>query len=262
MKKTIFSILVLATLLAVPPQTSSASGPLLSGRLTSELGVVFTEPLDFSGGQQIIVNLDQLLDSGAVHLRLQGDYTLPGGNWALALDEAYLDYYAANFDLRLGKQRLNWGTALQINPTDVVNPVNIANPLGDKRAVVLLNLAYYLNDNWSISGAYAPFFTPAIAESPNPLIELIKPENSFENGEFALKLSAQGIQGMDASFSAYRGREKTPTPLLQPGQPSKAVFREITVFGADFATTLGDVGLWVEGSVSLPRNGEANFQGW
>jgi len=261
LKRQFLYILVLAAVLALLPQNAAASGPALTGQLLGELGIVLADPADFSGGQQLILNLDQFLDSGAVHLRFRGDYALPSGNWALVLDEAYLDYYAADFDLRLGKQRLNWGTALQINPTDVINPVNIADPLDDKLPVFLVNMDYYLNDVWSVSAAYAPFFTPAINESPNPLVELIKPENSFENGEFALKLSALGVRGIDLSFSVYRGREKTPTPIMQQGQPPQAIFRETTIFGADFAGALGDVGLWAEGSVGLPRAGETVLQG-
>ncbi len=252
----LFLIVSLVSLTSISVQAA----PQISGELLSKLGVVLEDSYNLSAGQEVILNLDESLSSGAVHLKFKGDYKLPEGEWALDLDEAYLDYYAPNFDFRLGKQRLNWGTALQLNPTDVINPSNINDPLGEKLPVYLLNLDYYLSDTWQVTGVYAPFFTPAIAESPNPMIQLVKPENTFKNGEFAIKLSAMALQGMDFSLSFYHGKEKTPTPIIKPGEAPKAIFRDVNKLGADYATTIGDVGLWAEGSVNLPKDGDKNFE--
>ena len=45
--------------------------------------------------------------------------------WDLILREAYVDLYeflSPNLDLRIGRQRIAWGTADKINPTDNINP--------------------------------------------------------------------------------------------------------------------------------------------
>lgn len=42
------------------------------------------------------------------------------------LNEAYVNYYGDKFDLRGGLQVISWGTAYKINPTDVINPFDLA----------------------------------------------------------------------------------------------------------------------------------------
>ncbi|MDQ7054066.1 MAG: hypothetical protein Q9P14_14720 [candidate division KSB1 bacterium] len=65
----------------------------------------------------------------------------------LSVWEAYIDVYGFvldNFDLRIGKQRLNWGTADRLNPTDNLNPDDFSD---------LVNFAEKV-PTWAVKGSY------------------------------------------------------------------------------------------------------------
>lgn len=245
---------------------SVQAAPELSGEFSNTLQLGAKDPYPLSGSQELKLTLEQFFGEGAVYLSLQGVYNWPkeanANQWSFGLDEAYLDYYGRDFDLRVGKQRINWGTALQVNPTSYLNPINVNNPLGPKLPVYAMNLDYYVDDNWKLTGVYLPFFVPALEAVPGqPQIEVLKPATTLKNGEVALKISAMGLRGADFSVSYFRGKEDLPTPILQPGQPPKAYFRDVQIFGADLATTVGEVGVWAELAYNLPKGGDAYYQG-
>lgn len=146
----------------------AVAAPLaLSGSLTADLAVGLEDPYYMNTGSELELNLDHQVGDAAFHVGMKGNYN---DCFQIDLDEAYFDYYAEQFDIRVGKQRLSWGTALQINPTDVINPVNIENPLGDKQALYAAAIDYYLGYNTKFSAVWVPIFTPAFAEIPHPLI--------------------------------------------------------------------------------------------
>ena len=52
--------------------------------------------------------------------------------WQMELKEAYINFYGFltdNLDLTVGKQRIAWGTADKLNPTDNLNPDDLSDPL-------------------------------------------------------------------------------------------------------------------------------------
>ncbi len=60
---------------------------------------------------------------GGLYVSLRGEYDLEAGAGRPAcLDEAYLDLYLDDTDVRLGQQLVNWGSAYGLNPTSYVNP--------------------------------------------------------------------------------------------------------------------------------------------
>lgn len=259
------STLLLVCGLMLSFQVAVLASPNLSGEFTSSLFVGFPAPSTLSGQQEVGLSLEKNLDKSRVFLKVQGKHTWPeqagDKGWYLGLDEAYLDYYGDHFDLRIGKQRFNWGTALQVNPTDVLNPIQISNPLGEKLPVYGVNLDYYLGDTFKVTGVYVPFFKAALEAIPGqPQIEVIKPTPSFENSEYALKVSVMGLQGVDFSLSYFRGKEDLPSLFIHQGQP-KAHYRDVQIVGFDVATTFGGVGVWGEGAYSIPAQGDAYFQG-
>lgn len=65
-----------------------------------------------------------------------------------SVDEAYIsikNFLLSGFDLQAGKQRISWGKADKINPTDVLNPVDLSmiTDLAKKIPTLALNLKYY-----------------------------------------------------------------------------------------------------------------------
>jgi len=82
------------------------------------------------------------------------------------LDEAYINVTGLGFenlDVKLGKQRIQWGTGDQFNPTDNLNPDDMWDPLlfGKKIPTSALQLNYYLGPV-TITGVLLPLFTPAL----------------------------------------------------------------------------------------------------
>ena len=265
MKKHTIAFLVCTLMLGLNLSPIEAS-PDIHGDFFSQLQVGLEDPYGISGQQELNLTLEQRFESSAFYAGIKGVHKWPkaGGNqqWFLDLDEAYVDYYGKDLDIRFGRQRISWGTAMQINPTSVTNPMDITNPLGDKLPVYALNLDYYLNDMFKVTGVYVPFFKPALEAIPgNPLIGIIKPETSLENGEYAMKLSAMGLGGVDLSLSYFTGKEDLPTPVMEPGTSPYAIYRDVQIIGADFASTLGQVGVWAEGALSIPKDGQTYYQG-
>jgi len=87
--------------------------------------------------------------------------------YELSLWEAYADLYSFIFDkldLRIGKQRIAWGTADKLNPTDNLNPDDFSGPLnfGEKVPTEAVNATYYLSDEYSLQAIWLPSFKPIL----------------------------------------------------------------------------------------------------
>ncbi|MBE0432683.1 hypothetical protein IBX73_04350 [candidate division WOR-3 bacterium] len=87
----------------------------------------------------------------------------------LDLREAYIDLYSfvlPNFDLRIGRQRIAWGTGDKINPTDNLNPYDLEDlwDFGRHLGSDGMLASLYLGD-YAVTTAILPFFTPAVLPS-------------------------------------------------------------------------------------------------
>ena len=84
----------------------------------------------------------------------------------LYFKEAYLDVYGflcKDLDVRIGRQRITWGTADKLNPTDNLNPDDLEDmwDFGRHLSSDGLKATYYLGD-YELSAVYIPKFTPAV----------------------------------------------------------------------------------------------------
>lgn len=84
----------------------------------------------------------------------------------LQIREAYIDLYgflAKNLDLRIGRQRIAWGTADRLSPTDNVNPWEMEDfwDFGRHTPTNSLLAKYYLG-NFTIQAIFTPQFTSSI----------------------------------------------------------------------------------------------------
>lgn len=70
------------------------------------------------------------------------------------LKEAYFDYYMENTDLRVGKQIVDWGSAYELNPTNVINPRDFTaeDPTNAQLGVVSIKADYYFDYKTSLTG--------------------------------------------------------------------------------------------------------------
>jgi len=70
------------------------------------------------------------------------------------IDRAYLDYNKGNLNIKLGRQRINWGINLAWNPNDLFNAYNFANfDYQERPGADALRVQYYTNGMNSIEFA-------------------------------------------------------------------------------------------------------------
>ncbi len=204
--------------------------------------------------------------------------------WTLELREAYIELFSFLFDdldLKIGKQRISWGTADIMNPTDNLNPEDLEDPLNfrEKLGVNSLKLTYYPGD-FTITAVVIPVFVPAVfpagffeIQDPsqfqlpqglsigNMTDEINLPSERIRNSIGAVKI-ARNILGFDMSVSYYKGRYDIPILNridLSPVNATKVdvgvslKYPKMQVVGFDLAGAIGDVGIWAEFGLFIPE---------
>ncbi|HUI90944.1 MAG TPA: DUF1302 family protein [Chitinivibrionales bacterium] len=84
----------------------------------------------------------------------------------ISLREGYVDLYGLglkDLDVTVGRQRIAWGTADKINPTDVINPYDLEDiwDFGRHLGSDGIKAVYYIG-NFSITGVFVPLFKPDV----------------------------------------------------------------------------------------------------
>jgi len=206
--------------------------------------------------------------------------------WGLEFREAYIDIYGfltPNLDIRIGRQRIAWGTADKLNPTDNLNPDDLEDifDFGKHLGSNALMATYYLGD-YSLYGIFIPVFTPATMPfgdwadafvpplSLPPGMQLASfqdhvnlPEDKLsETSSFGFKVAGNWFN-YDWSLSYYYGRDDLPliSSVTLTGSDSTGflnadvgmMYPRIQVIGADVAGSIGNVGVWAEGALVLPE---------
>jgi len=197
------------------------------------------DPVDYSGVNQAqtsaYLQLDYKINSDwkmrvsgdtfydAIYdIRTENNYnqeTLDAYRTQLRFDDVYVQgRLSSDVDLKVGRQIVVWGKSDSIRITDVINPLDNRLPgmtdIEDLRlSTTMAKFDYYLGD-WNFSAmaiAESRIFLEAAPRSeyfpvdsifpiaPSPFIELIQPENSWDNMQYAL--AANGVfSGWDLSF--------------------------------------------------------------
>jgi hypothetical protein len=206
----------------------------------------------------------------------------------LEVREAYVQLFGfltKNLDIKIGRQRITWGTADKLNPTDNLNPYDLEDVLdfGRHRGSDAISFDYYFNSEFSLQGAIIPFFQPAnmpvgiFATALTPSMEMpqgltlmgfsdqvnMPKYNLAESTTAGLKLKGFAA-GFDFSLSYVWGRDGMPmatdntfTPVDTMGGMSihsNLAFTRTHIFGADMAGSIGGVGVWAEAAAFLPEN--------
>ncbi len=205
----------------------------------------------------------------------------------LQVREAYVQLFGfltKNLDVKIGKQRIAWGTADKLNPTDNLNPYDVEDVLdfGRHRGSIALNLEYYFGNDFSVQAVYIPIFqpanlpvgiwtdalTPTITLPPPFVLEgyedevIMPPFNLGESATAGAKFKGFA-GGVDFSVSYVWNRDGFPiniyntiTPGDTPGSVqinARTSFFRQHIFGADMATSIGGIGLWAEAAAFLPE---------
>ena len=190
----------------------------------------------------------------------------------LSIWEAYVDVFgflSQNFDLRIGKQRLAWGTADKLNPTDNLNPDDFSDLVNfaEKIPTWAISGNYYLGD-LTLTGVWLPALTPILlprrgaelflgSQASGYEDTLALPAPQLDGSMFAFKISGN-LGRWDYSLSYFNGYDDIPIlskVKIKSLTSSKLYlkFPKMQVIGADFATELFGVGLWGEGALFLPQ---------
>lgn len=206
----------------------------------------------------------------------------------LEIREAYVQlngFLTKNLDLSIGRQRIVWGTADKLNPTDNLNPYDLEDILdfGRHRGSDAINLNYYFNYDFSLQGVFVPFFQPAnmpigiFANALNPTMEmpsgmvlksfsdtLMMPKyNLGESSTAGLRFKGFA-KGVDFSLSYVWGYDGLPFSTRNTFIPvditggtsihSQLSFARTHIIGADLATSIAGVGFWAEAAAFIPDN--------
>ncbi|MBN2361533.1 MAG: hypothetical protein JXR83_18925 [Deltaproteobacteria bacterium] len=209
----------------------------------------------------------------------------------LLLWEASVDVYDVirdRLDLRLGKQRVAWGTADRFNPTDNLNPDDLSDFLafGAKLPTWALRADLIILEGYlKLTAVWLPGPVPALlprfgelplggstADSVGELapsdiatavgtVGLGLPRADLAHSMQALKLAGSAL-GVDWSLSYFHGYDDIPIEkdvvirVVSPVEiaiDATAVLPETHVAGADLAGELFSVGWWVEAAVFFPQ---------
>jgi hypothetical protein len=200
--------------------------------------------------------------------------------------EAFVDLYGFlfnNLDIRIGRQRIAWGTADKLNPTDNLNPDDLEDiwDFGRHLGSDALKASYYLK-GYTFSLIYIPIFTPAVlprgdlASALSPPMELpsgltlrksndtiIMPKNNLKEDSITGVKISKNFFGYDFSLSYVHGRDDLPlarkvtfTPTSTPSEvdiASELIYPRMHIAGIDMAGAISDVGVWAEAAVFFPE---------
>lgn len=202
------------------------------------------------------------------------------------LREAYFDMYGFilnNVDMRIGKQRIAWGTADRFNPTDNLNPPDLEDiwDFGRHLSSLGVKSSIYVGD-YTITSVYIPIFTPALLPfgewSSMLMPSLILPpgvnlrsysdsvmlpgRNIKENARLGFKI-AKDLFGYDFSLSYVYGRDGIPIlekvtllPAVNPGYvdvKAKLCYPRMNIIGWDMSGTIKNMGIWAEAALFFPE---------
>ncbi len=202
--------------------------------------------------------------------------------------EAYVQLFGVlskNLDIKIGRQRIVWGTADKLNPTDNLNPYDMEDVLdfGRHRGSDAISFDYYFNSEFSLQGAFIPFFQPAnmpvgiFANALNPTMEMpqgmtlmgmsdqinMPKYNLGESSTAGMKFKGFAA-GFDFSLSYLWGRDGMPISTYNTFMPVDTLgginintnleFYRTHIIGADLAGSIGGVGVWAEAAAFIPDN--------
>jgi len=178
--------------------------------------------------------------------------------------------HMARFDITAGLGRVVWGRLDELQPTDVVNPIDVSRFFFEGRSearlsVPLVQATFYARGNASVEAIYVPLFrrarfdrldersspfNPAAAGAP---VTDLTPGRDPGNGQGGARVNVTSGR-VDWSLSAYRGFRPFGIYTALATPPGLArVYPRFTMIGGDVETVSGQ---WViRGEVAaFPRD--------
>lgn len=186
-------------------------------------------------------------------------------NSGIELREAFIDYIADKWDVRIGRQLIIWGKADGLAITDIISSKDytefLARDFDDIRLPVDALKWRLLFEQTNLEFLWLPVFTPAILPPTNSpwafkfeypsnfqvtFDEPIKPELKLKNSEIGGKLSFY-LSGIDFAFSSFYTWDDLPTQYKTVSIGDTIVvihyhpeYHRLTFIGVEFSKPLGD----------------------
>lgn len=213
---------------------------------TTELGLEYKTSFSSRAAVKIFL---QAVDDGTVLDPQNGELfhefnkVYQDRNPYINIDEAYVDFYSSNADVRIGIQKFAWGRLDEINPTDNLNSEDLTqgavnDEVERKIGVPSVKVNMY-SDAANLELAWIPWFVPyrlpipkerwfpgilkppaaintgsAVGDIPvtAQYRDIDLPDFSIENSEAGIRVSKY-INGWDVSLSYFTGYD--PMPLSE-----------------------------------------------
>jgi len=196
------------------------------------------------------------------------------------IDDAYINFYLAKGEVKIGYSKVFWGKLDQLAPTDIVNPLDISKLFLEaerkeaKLAVPLLMVSPYFGKQSRLDLILVPFFEEGtydelneksspfnIVQFPPPLeklpVEEELPSKNVRNMEYGGRFSST-FREIDWSIYYFRGFCDFPmykltyrfNPILNEFIPNtiKAEYFKYNMLGYDFELVRGKWGIRGEGA--------------
>ena len=195
--------------------------------------------------------------------------------------DANITFSGERADLRAGYARVTWGKLDEIQPTDVINPLDVSRFFFEGRAearlpVLLVHGRWHVQPDLTIEGIYVPAFrrgrfdrldeptspfnlpvlaaldTPDPVFQPSPDLEIRDqtPGVSVRHAQGGARLTATTGQ-VDWGVAAYRGFEAFGFYRLAAPSTLLLEYPRYTMIGGDFETVRGKWGVRGEAAVIL-----------
>ena len=175
-----------------------------------------------------------------------------------------IEFHTARFSLLAGNARVVWGRLDELQPTDVVNPLDISRFFFEGRsearlALPLLQAKVFAGEKVTLEGVYVPWFRrgrfdrldePTSPFNVSPRIPFVDeaPARTTANGQGGARLNVTSGR-VDWSVSGYRGFR--PFGLYSAAGPIELarIYPRFTMLGGDFETVSGPWGMRGEAAV-------------
>lgn len=180
------------------------------------------------------------------------------------LREGYVNLYLGKFDFRIGRQIVLWGRADGFNPVNNITPADFTVFSPDEDDKRLSNFVVRSTSNFypfKLELDWVPVYKASVLPFANATLpagiswgEGHIPDTEWKNSSFGIKLDFEN-PAFDGSLSYFNGYHKMPGLNYNLTTTGANVFTrpwQVQVFGFDFSTTTGNLGLRGEFAYTLP----------
>ena len=195
------------------------------------------------------------------------------------LHDAHVEFSGDRGDLLVGLARIVWGRLDEVQPTDVVNPLDVSRFFFDGRSEARLPVAavrgrVFLAEKMSLEAVYVPLFRrgrfdqieegtapfgldastgphacpPPACQPAAQVVTVDRPDARFDNAQGGVRFNATSGR-TDWSVSAFRGFEPFALYRIDPGAAGQGRLAisgrhpRFTMIGGDFETVRGPWGI-------------------